>query len=177
TVLVVSRGIKHGIDKASKFLMPALRILLLVVVAHSLVLDNAMEGVCYFLSFDFSSLHATSILMALGRSFFLLSVGFSNQVTYSSCVSKDEHLVNSAFVLVIMNVVVALFAGLAVFPAVFSICTEAEVGPGLLFIALAASFGQIPFGIFFFTIVFILFFLAALTSAFPLLEVVIAAIT
>src|SRR5699024_10966593 len=89
TGLVVFRGIKHGIEKASKFLMPALLILLLVVVAHSLVLDNAMEGVSYFLSFDFSSLHATSILMALGQSFFLLSVGFSNQVTYSSYVSKD----------------------------------------------------------------------------------------
>ncbi|HLQ98340.1 MAG TPA: sodium-dependent transporter [Candidatus Dormibacteraeota bacterium] len=177
TVLVVSRGIKHGIEKASKFLMPALLILLIVVVAHSLVLDNAMEGVSYFLSLDFSSLNGSSILMALGQSFFLLSVGFSNQVTYSSYVSKDENLVNSATVVVIMNIVVAFLAGLAIFPAVFSIGIEPEVGPGLLFIALPAAFGQMPFGIFFFAIFLILFLFAALTSAFPLLEVVIAAIT
>src|SRR5699024_7336515 len=104
TVLVVSRAITHGIETASTYLTPALHVLLLVVVPHSLVLDNGIEGVSYFLSFDFSSLHATSILMALGQSFFLLSVGFSNQVTYSSYVSKDENLVNSAFVVVIMNV-------------------------------------------------------------------------
>src|SRR5699024_12718968 len=94
TVLVVSRGIKHGIEKASKFLMPALLVLLLVVVAHSLVLDNAMEGVSYFLSFDFSSLHATSILMVLGQSFFLLSVGFSIQVMLISFYLVYENIVN-----------------------------------------------------------------------------------
>src|SRR5699024_3987192 len=136
-----------------------------------------MEGVSYFLSFDFSSLHATSILMALGQSFFLLSVGFSNQVTYSSYVSKDENLVNSAFVVVIMNVVVALLAGLAIFPAVFSIGIEPDVGLILLFIAFPSAFGLMSFGIFFFTIFLILFLFAALSSPFPLLEVVIAAIT
>src|SRR5699024_10710322 len=173
----VARGIKHGIEKASKFLMPALLVLLLVVVAHSLVLDNAMEVVSYFVSFDFSSLHATSILMALGQSFFLLSVGFSNQVTYSSYVSKDENLVKSDFVVVIMNDVVALLAGLAIFPAVFSIGIELVEGPRLLFIASTAAFGQMLFVLFFIIIFLILFLFAALTSAFPLLEVVISAIT
>src|SRR5699024_9361661 len=145
-VLVVSRGIKHGIEKASKFLMPALLILLIVVVAHSLVLDNAMEGVSYFLSLDFSSLNGSSILMALCQSFFLLSVGFCIHLTYSSYVSKDENLVNSATVVVIMNIVVAFLVGLAIFTAVFYIGIEQEVGPGLLFIALPAAFGQMPFG-------------------------------
>lgn len=177
TVLVVSRGIKNGIEKASKILMPALLILLVIVVVHSLTLDNAMEGVSYFLSFDFSSLSAKSILIALGQSFFLLSVGFSNQVTYSSYVSKDEDLVRSATAVVCMNIFVALLAGLAIFPAVFSIGIEPAVGPGLLFIALPAAFSQMPFGIVFFTIFLLLFLFAALTSAFPLLEVVIAAVT
>ncbi|GAB4074148.1 sodium-dependent transporter [Barrientosiimonas marina] len=176
-VLIVSRGIKNGIEKASKFLMPALLVLFIIIVVHSLTLAGAAEGVSYFLSFDFSGLTAESILMALGQSFFLLSVGFSNQVTYSSYVAKDENLVRSGTTVVIMNIFVALLAGLAIFPAVFSFGIEPEAGPGLLFIALPAAFSQMPLGMVFFTLFLILFLFAALTSAFPLLEIVTAALT
>src|SRR5699024_10234984 len=157
TILTVARGIKHGIEKASKFLMPTLLVLLIIVVVHSLLLDQAAEGVSFFLSFDFAGLNAESILIALGQSFFLLSVGFSNQVTYSSYLAKQENLVRSATTVVCMNIIVALLAGLAIFPAVFSFGIEPEAGPGLLFIALPAAFSQMPFGIAFFTIFLILF--------------------
>lgn len=177
TILTVARGIKQGIEKASKFLMPTLLILLIIVVFHSLILDQAAEGVSFFLSFNFAGLNAESILIALGQSFFLLSVGFSNQVTYSSYVAKQENLVRSAVTVVCMNIVVALLAGLAIFPAVFSFGIEPEAGPGLLFIALPAAFSKMPLGMLFFAIFLLLFLFAALTSAFPLLEVVVAALT
>jgi len=177
TILVVARGIRQGIEKASKLLMPTLLILLIIVMINSLLLDGAGKGVSYFLSFNFSELTAESILIALGQSFFLLSVGFSNQITYSSYLSKKESLVKSATTVVIMNILVALLGGLSIFPAVFSYNIEPEVGPGLLFIALPAALNQMPFGTLFLILFLLLFLFAALTSAFPLLEVVVAAMT
>lgn len=176
-VIVVARGVNHGIEKASKVLMPSLLVLLMIVTAHSLTLDQAMEGVHYFLSFNFADLSTEAILMALGQSFFLLSVGFSNQMTYSSYVAKDESLVKSAIMVVVMNVLVALLAGLAIFPAVFSYGIAPAAGPGLLFVALPAAFSQMPLGSVFFALFLLLFLFAALTSAFPLLEVVVATVS
>src|SRR5699024_1220418 len=177
TILVVARGIRHGIEKASKVLMPTLFFLLIIVMINSLLLDGAMKGVSYFLSFNFSELTAESILIALGQSFFLLSVGFSNQITYSSYLSKKESLVQSATTVVLMNILVALLGGLSIFPAVFSYNIEPEVGPGLLFIALPAALNQMSFGSFFLILFLLVFLFAALTSTFPLLEVVVAAVT
>src|SRR5699024_8203130 len=174
-VLGVARGFRHWSEKTSQVLMPAFFFLLIIGMINSLLLDGAMKGVSYFLSFNFSELTAESILIALGQSFFLLSVGFSNQITYSSYLSKKESLVKSATTVVIMNILVALLGGLSIFPAVFSYNIEPEVGPGLLFIALPAALNQMPFGTLFLILFLLLFLFAALTSAFPLLEVVVAA--
>lgn len=176
TAWVVARGVQDGIEAANKYMMPGLFLLFLAVMIRSLTLDGAMQGVAFFLSPDFSELSAESILYALGQSFFSLSVGVSVMVTYSSYLGKKENLVRSAGSIVGLNVLVSLFAGLAIFPAVFSLGVEPTAGPGLLFIVLPSVFAQIPLGGLFFLMFLALFLFAALTSAFSLLEIIVASL-
>jgi len=177
TAWVVARGVQNGIESANKYMMPALFILFLVLMIRSLTLDGAMQGVAFFLWPDFSKLDAEAILYALGQSFFSLSVGVSVMVTYSSYLAKNENLVRSAGSIVGLNLLVSLFAGLAIFPAVFSLGVEPTAGPGLLFIVLPSVFEKIPFGGLFLLIFLALFLFATLTSAFSLLEIIVASLS
>lgn len=176
TAWVVARGVQNGIESANKYMMPALFLLFLVLMIRSLTLDGAMEGVAFFLMPDFSKLDAEAILYAMGQSFFSLSVGVSVMVTYSSYLAKNENLVRSAGSIVGLNLLVSLFAGLAIFPAVFSLGVEPTAGPGLLFIVLPSVFEQIPLGGLFLLVFLALFLFATLTSAFSLLEIIVASI-
>ncbi|MEH7124429.1 sodium-dependent transporter [Bacillus sp. JJ1773] len=177
TIIVVARGVQAGIEKISKIMMPALFILFIILIFRSLTLNNAMDGVSFFLKPDFSSLTSESVLYAMGQSFFSLSVGVSVMVTYSSYLSKKENLLQPALSVVIMNLFISLLAGLAIFPAVFSLGFEPTAGPGLLFIVLPSVFDQILFGDWFLLLFLALFLFATLTSAFSMLEIVVAAIT
>lgn len=174
TVVVVAKGIQNGIEKVSKILMPALFVLFIVLIIRSLTLDNAMEGVKFFLAPDFSRITSQSILFAMGQAFFSLSVGVSVMVTYSSYLSKKESLIQPAISIVTMNLLIALLAGLAIFPAVFSLGLEPAEGPGLLFVVLPAVFDQIIFGEVFLLGFLALFLFATLTSAFSMLEIIVA---
>ncbi|MGD7010041.1 sodium-dependent transporter [Metabacillus sp. 84] len=176
TILVVSRGVSSGIEKANKFMMPALFLIFIVIIVRSLTLENAMEGVAFFLQPDFSKLTSESVLAAMGQSFFSLSVGVSVMLTYASYLDKTQNLPKSAVSIVIMNIVISLLAGLAIFPAVFSIGMEPEAGPGLLFVILPSIFGQIPFGSLFMVLFLALFLFATLTSAFSMLEILVASL-
>lgn len=176
TVLVVAKGIQNGIEKVSKILMPALFVLFFVLIIRSLTLDNAMEGVKFFLAPNFSNITSQSILFAMGQAFFSLSVGVSVMVTYSSYLSKKESLIQPAISIVSMNVLIALLAGLAIFPAVFSLGLEPAEGPGLLFVVLPAVFDQIIFGEVFLLGFLALFLFATLTSAFSMLEIIVASV-
>lgn len=176
-VLVISLGVKNGIERANKFMMPLLFVFFIILVIRSLTLDGAMEGVAFFLKPDFTSITSKSLLYALGQSFFSLAVGFSCMVTYSSYLEKDVHLTSSAGAVVSMNLFVSLLAGLAVFPVVFAFGLEPAEGPGLLFIVLPAAFAQMPLGGFFLTVFLLLFLFAILTSSFSLYEIIVAALT
>ncbi|MED1794042.1 MULTISPECIES: sodium-dependent transporter [Brevibacillus] len=176
TAWVVARGVQSGIESANKYLMPGLFILFVILMIRSLTLDGAMEGVLFFLSPDFSRLNGDSILYALGQSFFALSVGVSVMVTYSSYLAKNESLVRSAGSIVGLNLLVSLFAGLAIFPAVFSLGMEPTAGPGLLFIVLPSVFEKIALGSVFLWIFLALFLFATLTSAFSMLEIIVASL-
>lgn len=176
TIVVVARGVQKGIEQVSKVLMPALFILFLILIVRSLTMDNAMEGVAFFLKPDFSSLTSESVLYAMGQSFFSLSVGVSVMVTYSSYLSKKENLLQPAISIVMMNLFISILAGLAIFPAVFSLGFEPTAGPGLLFIVLPSVFEQLIFGKVFLLIFLALFLFATLTSAFSMLEIVVAAL-
>lgn len=174
TVLVVAKGIQSGIERATKILMPALFILFIVLIVRSLTLDNAMEGMKFFLAPDFSHITSESILFALGQSFFSLSVGVSVMVTYSSYLPRRSNIIQPAFSVVSMNLIIALLAGLAIFPAVFSLGLEPAQGPGLLFVVLPSVFEHIYFGEFFLLCFVALFLFATLTSAFSILEIIVA---
>lgn len=158
-------------------MMPALFIFFIILIIRSLTLDHAIDGVKFFLYPDFSNLNSQTILFALGQSFFAISVGVSVMVTYSSYLSKNEDLPKSAFTVVSMNIIISLLAGLAIFPAVFSFNFEPTEGPGLLFVVLPAVFDKMPFGAFFLFVFLSLFLFAALTSAFSMLEIIVASVT
>src|SRR5699024_3039090 len=109
-VLVIALGIKNGIERANKYMMPLLFIFFIILVIRALTLDGAMEGVTFFLKPDLSSITGESLLYALGQSFFSLAIGFSCMVTYSSYLDKDIHLTSSAGAVVSMNLFVSLLA-------------------------------------------------------------------
>ncbi|WP_338754308.1 sodium-dependent transporter [Bacillus sp. FJAT-52991] len=176
TITVVSRGIQNGIEVANKYLMPALFVIFIVIIIRSLTLDNAMAGVEFFLKPDFTKLTSEGVLFAMGQSFFSLSVGVSVMVTYSSYLDKTQNLPKSAISIVSLNILISLLAGLAIFPAVFALGVEPTAGPGLLFIVLPSIFQQIPFGSVFLILFLALFLFATLTSAFSMLEIIVAAI-
>ncbi|MDV2686456.1 sodium-dependent transporter [Alkalihalophilus lindianensis] len=174
TVLVVSKGIQKGIERASKLMMPALFILLIIIAIRSLTLEGAMEGVQFLLMPDLSSITSETILFALGQALFALSLGISIMVTYSSYVPKTQSLPLAAGSIGIMNIFVALLAGLIIFPGVFTFGLEPSEGPQLIFVVLPAIFEQMLFGQFLLIAFLVLFLFAALTSAFSLLEIIVA---
>jgi neurotransmitter:Na+ symporter, NSS family len=174
TIIVVSKGVSNGIEKANRFMMPALFLIFIILIIRSLSLDGAMEGITFFLKPDFAKLTSETILYAMGQSFFALSVGVSVMVTYSSYLPKNENLPQSAISIVSLSLMVAFLAGLAIFPAVFSFGLEPDAGPVLLFNVLPTVFNQMPFGVAFLIAFLFLFLFATLTSAFSLLEIVVA---
>lgn len=177
TILVVRKGVQKGIERMSKIMMPALAVLFLILVARSVTLPHAMEGIRFLFQPDFSKINSHTVLEAMGQSFFTLSLGVSVMVTYSSYLSKKESLPKAAISIVGMNIVVVLLAGLAIFPAVFAFDMKPDAGPVLLFHVLPSIFSQIPFGMFFFFLFLIVFLFAALTSGFSMLEIIVAIIS
>ncbi|MCD1161429.1 sodium-dependent transporter [Peribacillus frigoritolerans] len=175
TIWVVQGGVSKGIEKANKYMMPSLFMLFIILLIRSLTLDGAMEGVKFFLKPDFSALTGETILLALGQSFFALSVGVSVMVTYASYLSKKEDITKSAFSVVGLNIFISLLAGLVIFPAVFALGFSPSSGPGLVFVVLPAVFNEMALGGIFMFIFFILLLFATLTTAFSILEIVVAA--
>lgn len=176
TIYVVQAGVQSGIEKASKILMPLLFIIFLVLLVRSLTLEGAWEGVRFFLQPNLSLITPNTFLMALGQALFSLSVGISIMVTYSSYLTKGENLVKSAGSVVGLNIIISLLSGLVIFPAVFALGMQPDEGPGLVFVILPAVFDQLPFGVIFLAMFMILLLFATLTSAFSILEIIVAVI-
>jgi len=174
TALIVIRGISGGIEKASKFLMPALFGLLVLVVLRSVTLDGAMEGIKYFIQPDFSKITIKVVIAALGQVFFSLSLGMGIMVTYGSYLNKEEDLEKDAFLIPSLDSLVAILAGFAILPAVFAFGFQPGQGPGLMFITLPAVFEEMPLGMIFSALFFVLVFFAALSSSISLMEVTVA---
>lgn len=176
TIAVVAKGVQNGIERTSKFMMPALFLLFIVLIFRSITLDGAMEGVQFLFYPDFSKLTSEAILAALGQSFFTLSVGVSVMLTYSSYLPKDSNLPQSAISIVGMNIFIVVMAGLAIFPGVFTFGLKPDAGPVLLFNVLPTVFNQMAFGMIFFVAFLLLFLFASLTSAFSMLEIIVSVI-
>ncbi|WP_391202871.1 sodium-dependent transporter [Psychrobacillus sp. L4] len=174
TIRIVSGGIKGGIEKASKWMMPLLLIFFVVLAIRSLTLEGAMEGVKFLFVPDWSYLNWKTALVALGQAFFSLSVGVSAMITYASYLPKETKLGSSALSVSLLNIGISIMAGLVIFPAVFALGFSPDSGPGLVFIILPAVFKQIIFGQFFLILFFILLLFATLTSSISMLEIVVS---
>ena len=170
TTVIVMLGVEKGLEKASKFMMPLLFIFLILIVVKSLSLDGAMSGLRYILEPRVQDITVEGILLALGQSFFTLSLGTTGMITYASYASKEMTIKTSALSIVAMNILVSILAGLAIFPAISAFGYQPTEGPGLLFIVLPKVFEQMTFGAGFYLIFLILFLFAALTSSISLLE-------
>lgn len=171
---IVSAGIKNGIEKYAKILMPALFVLIIILAIRSLTLPGAQAGLSFLFNPDFSKLTAGSVLAALGQAFFSLSVGMGCIITYGSYVDKKENLMNISLTTAIADTTFAILAGLAIIPAVFAFGISPGEGPGLVFITLPQIFAQMPFGQVISFVFFVILLVAAITSSISLLEVVVA---
>ena len=142
THLVVVRGVQHGIERASKLLMPLLFILLLVLVVAACSLPGGVAGIEFLLWPDFSKVSHSVLLEALGQAFFSLSLGTCCLCTYASYFARDTHLLRSAGEIALLDSLIAILAGLVIFPAAFSVGVQPDSGPSLIFITLPSVFQQ-----------------------------------
>lgn len=174
TALILAGGVSSGIEKWSRILLPALAILLIILVIRSVTLPGAVEGVKFLFVPKLSELSVNGFLDALGHSFYSLSIGMGILITYGSYMKKDADLVNATISVVALDTLVAIMAGLAIFPAVFALGMEPGQGAGLAFITLPGAFAQMPMGQIFSALFFSLLFIAALTSIMSLFQVPLA---
>lgn len=174
TALIVLAGVKNGIEKYSKIMMPLLFVLVLVIAVRSVTLPNAQQGLSFLFKPDFSKVTSQTFLEALGQAFFSLSVGAGTILTYSSYVKKDENIVSLSVKTAISDTMFAIIAGLAIMPAVFSFGISPTQGPGLVFVTLPYIFNQLPLGSLLAILFFFALFIAALTSSISMLEVIVA---
>ena len=176
THLVVSRGIQRGIERYSKLMMPMLLVIIVFLVAFSLTMPGAAEGIRFLLRPDLSEVTPEVVLGAMGQAFFSLSVGIGCLVTYASYFSNETRLVKSAMNVCIIDTLVAVLSGFIIFPTVFSVGIAPDAGPGLVFITLpnvfALTFGDMPVvGYVFALLFYVLLLLAALTSSISMHEI------
>jgi neurotransmitter:Na+ symporter, NSS family len=174
TAGIIMMGVKKGIEKSTKIMMPLLLFLLLIMAIRAVTLPGAVEGLKFLFKPDFSKITMKSVLEALGQSFFSLSIGMGTLITYASYVPKDNKLGQTALSVAFADTMVAILAGVAIFPAVFAFGIAPGSGAGLVYTTLPNIFQQIVGGYFFSLIFFILLGVAALTSTISVLEVIVA---
>ncbi|WP_035245502.1 sodium-dependent transporter [Desulfogranum mediterraneum] len=177
TAAVICAGVKKGIERFSTVMMPLLLAIIVLLCIRSVTLPGAENGIAFLFKPDFSKLSAAGMLDALGHAFFTLSLGAGTMITYGSYFNKKEGLAATAVQVSVADTVIAILAGVAIFPAVFSFGLEPGAGPGLVFVTLPNVFAQMPGGYFFCILFFVLIAVAALTSSVSMLEVGVAYVT
>ena len=174
TGAIVIAGVKDGIEKNVKIMMPLLVVIILILDVRAVTLPGAGEGLKFLFHPDFSKLTGEGILSALGHAFFSLSLGMGTLITYGSYIDKKNNLINTAINVTIADTLIAILAGVAIFPTVFAFGIEPSSGPGLVFITLPNVFEKMPGGYLCSILFFLLLAVAALTSSISILEVVVA---
>lgn len=177
TVWIIMSGVRSGIERYAKILMPFLVLLLVIMAIRSLTLPGSAEGLAFLFRPDFSAVNSSVMLAALGQAFFSLSIGMGTLITYGSYIQKQNKLGNIAVEVSLADTLIAILAGVAIFPAVFAFGVDPAGGPGLIFNVLPGIFQQMPGGYFFAIVFFVLLAIAALTSSISILEVVVAYLT
>jgi len=175
TTYIISKGVKGGIERYTKVLMPILFVLILFLAVRALTLPGAGEGIKFYLSPDFSKLSFKIVFFALGQAFFSLSLGMGTMITYGSYINKKDNLVSSAGWVSFSDTLIALLAGLIIFPTLFAIPgISPDSGPSLVFKVFPLVFSKLSGGQIFGMLFFLLLLVAAITSTISLLEVPVA---
>lgn len=171
---ILRRGVQQGIEKMANLMMPLLFVILIIFCVHSIMLPGAREGLTFLFRPDFSQLTPSVWLGAMGQSFFSLSIGLGCLITYSSYFSDKTHLLKSAGTIGLLDTLVAILAGVIIFPAVFSYGESPSAGPKLVFEVLPSIFNNMTLGMVWSTMFFTLLLLASLTSTISMAEIAIA---
>jgi neurotransmitter:Na+ symporter, NSS family len=174
TVAIVSRGISGGLERASRYLMPALLAMLVILDLYAMQSGGFGKGVAFLFDPDFSKLSRDGVLAAMGQAFFSLGLGMGSIMVYGSYLPSHVSIARSTSFVAGADTLVALMAGLAIFPIVFANGLEPTMGPGLIFQTLPIAFGQMPAGGLFGMLFFVLVFFAAITSSIALIEPAVA---
>lgn len=174
TAIVIIGGVQKGIEKFNKVLMPLLFLFLIVLCVRSVTLPGAEQGLRFLFDPDFSKINAETVLIALGQGFFSMSIGMGTMITYGSYIRKQDRLDTTAFSVGATDTMVAILAGVAIFPAVFAFGIAPSAGEGLAFITLPNIFQQMAGGYYWSVIFFLLLIIASITSTISVLEVVVA---
>lgn len=174
TMLIVVRGVSNGLEKAVQYLMPVLFVLMLLLVGYAMTTGSYFQGLHFLFSPDFSKLTANAVLTAMGHAFFTLSLGMGAIMVYGSYLPKDVSIAKTAVLIAGADTIVALLAGIAIFPIVFANNLHPDSGPGLIFQTLPIAFGTMSGGWFVGVLFFVMLVVAALTSSISLIEPAVA---
>jgi NSS family neurotransmitter:Na+ symporter len=174
TMSIVVRGVNGGLEKSARFLMPALFVLLILLVGYAMTTPTYFRGLHFLFSPDFSKLSGDSILIAMGQAFFSLGLGMGAIMVYGAYLPKDISIAKTSVIIAGADTLVALLAGIVIFPIVFANGLEPADGPGLIFKTLPIAFGSMTGGWLVGVLFFLLLFFAALTSAVSLIEPAVA---
>ena len=170
TALIVSAGIKDGIGRMVKILMPLLGFLMIFMVIYSIINGDFSRAMIFLFAPDFSNVTSDTLLQAMGQAFFSLSLGMGSIMAYGAYMPKDQKVVSTSFTVASLDTLIAILAGLAIFPIIFAFNLEPNSGPGLVFVSMLSAFNQMQFGQFIGPLFFILLSVAALSSSISLLE-------
>ena len=170
TVVIVARGILKGLEAWINTLMPALFIIIILLCIYAMQTGAFIEGLTYLFKPDFSKINSDVLLAALGQAFFTLSLGMGAIMAYGAYMPADQNIGRTAITVAALDTGVALLAGIAIFPIVFANGLEPSEGPGLVFVTLPIAFANMPLGVLFGTLFFILLSIAALSSSISLIE-------
>lgn len=168
--VVIARGVERGLERAVRFMVPGLLGLMLILLVYSLTSGAFMQGMRFLFTPDFAALGWGGVLAALGQAFFSLSIGMGAVMAFGAYLPDETSITGSAATVVVADSVIAVLAGLVIFPIVFANGLDPAEGPGLVFNTLPVAFGEMPFGVFFGTVFFVLLVFAAWTSSLGLME-------
>ncbi|MDH3434709.1 MAG: sodium-dependent transporter, partial [Gammaproteobacteria bacterium] len=173
-LFIVSRGLRDGIERVVKALMPALFTMLLIMIGYAAIAGDFRAGVEFLFSVDFSKISGEVVLAAIGQAFFSISVAMGLMMVYGAYVPRDISLTRSAVIIAGADTLIALLAGLMIFPIVFANGLDPAEGPGLIFKTLPTAFVGMPGGSIFGALFFLLLAFAAITSIIAIIEPIVA---
>lgn len=176
TSAVLWFGVQKGIERLSKILLPLLFVMMILMVIRVLMIDGSGKGLRFFFQTDFSLITPKVVMVALGQCFFSLSVGIGALITYGAYMPGEQNITSSSLQVAILDILVAVLAGVIIFPAVFAFGFDPQEGPQLVFVVLPAIFQQMSFAWLSGVLFFILLLIAALTSTISLMEVAVASL-